>query len=76
MNYGNFGFGGLLMLPIILVLVLWPAWRICAKTGNSGALAILMIIPLVNILVWLYLAFSEWPIERELKQLKGTRGDN
>jgi len=42
-----------------------PAWRIASKAGFPGALSLLMLIPLVNIvLIWVF-AFIKWPAERE-----------
>ena len=67
---GNLGVGELTITLVILCLFAWPAWRVCRKTGNSGLLGVAFLIPVVNIIVWLYLAFSEWPIERELRDLK------
>jgi hypothetical protein len=43
-------------------------WRIAAKAGFSGAASLLMLIPLVNIIVVIYFAFTEWPIERALRE--------
>lgn len=68
--FGSIGLPELLVLAVILLISLvWllPAWRIVGKTGNSGALSLLFFIPFVNIGMLLFLAFSEWPIERELK---------
>jgi hypothetical protein len=73
-NFGNYGVGGFGVIVVMLLLAFWPAWRICAKTGHSGALAIGLLVPVVNIFIWLYLAFSQWPIERELERLKGSPG--
>ena len=56
---------------IVLVIMVW--WRIFSKTGHSGALGLLMFVPFVNLIVLLYLAFSEWPIERHLAQLYAQR---
>ena len=64
-------FYGMGCLAMILGLV--AQWKIFSKTGNSGALSLLMLVPLVGIAVWLWLAFSEWPIERELAALKGRQ---
>lgn len=69
---GKLGLGELIIFLTVIVPSIWLAWRICAKTGNSGALGVGALIPGVNIILVLYLAFSEWPIERELKQLKAT----
>ena len=44
-----------LILPVIAF------WKICSKAGFPGALGLLMIIPIANIILPLYLAFTEWP---------------
>ncbi len=41
-------------------------WQIFAKAGYSGALGLLMFVPIANIVMLCVLAFSEWPIYREL----------
>ncbi len=46
------------ILPVIAF------WKICSKAGFSGALGLLMIIPIANIILPLYLAFAEWPALR------------
>jgi steroid 5-alpha reductase family enzyme len=57
----------ILVVPLILVLILvLPAWKVISKTGNSGALSLLLMIPLVNVVILFYLAYSKWPIEKEL----------
>lgn len=65
--------GSMVFLVILLGVVafgilIW--WRIFSKTGMGGALSLLMLIPLVNIVMMIILAFSEWPVEKELKELK------
>jgi heme/copper-type cytochrome/quinol oxidase subunit 2 len=45
-------------------------WRIFAKAGYSGAMGLLMFVPIANIIVLCVLAFGEWPIYRELYQLR------
>lgn len=44
-------------------------WRIWEKAGYKGIWALLMVIPVVNIAAFLYLAFSDWPVHRFLDQL-------
>jgi hypothetical protein len=57
---GHFGFGLLIGLVVFII----PAWRITAKAGFPGALSLLLLIPLLNIvLIWIF-AFSRWPIEK------------
>lgn len=70
---GNLGFGELLIIAILFCLIVLPFWRISRKAGYPGFLALAYCIPIVNILVLLFFAFSEWPIEREVRELR-TRG--
>ena len=44
-----------IFLPVIAF------WKICSKAGFPGALGLLMIIPIANIILPLYLAFADWP---------------
>ncbi len=50
----------------LLVLAFWAyLWiRIVGKTGNNQWLGLLMIIPIVNLIFMIWLAFSEWPVHR------------
>ncbi len=45
--------------------------RILAKTGYSGALGLLMFVPFANFILLLVLAFGTWPIETEVRRLRG-----
>ncbi|HEY3364431.1 MAG TPA: hypothetical protein VGK74_05210 [Symbiobacteriaceae bacterium] len=68
--------GGILIFVFIFfmaigaVLIVLPYWRIFTKAGYSGALSLLMIVPLANFIMPFVLAFSEWPIEKELNMLR------
>jgi hypothetical protein len=55
---------------LLLALLGWIGWRICAKTGYSGALGLLMLVPVANLVLLLVLAFGSWPIEEELRRLR------
>ena len=57
----------LLMLVSTVLLVAWPAWRICAKAGFPGPLGIMAILPLLNLVLLFILAFAEWPALRDRK---------
>jgi hypothetical protein len=50
----------------LLTVVAW--WKILAKTGNPGPLGLLMWVPLLNVVLLFWLAFSQWPIERRAGQ--------
>jgi hypothetical protein len=68
------GFTELIILAF-LGFIVYVYWKIVAKTGHSGWLSLLMVVPLANFIVMLVLAFSEWPIERELRGLKSPGRD-
>lgn len=53
---------------------IYCAWRLVSKTGNAEWLSLLCLIPGLNIALFLYLVFSEWPIEAELKRYKTPSG--
>lgn len=58
-------------------------WNIFAKAGFSGGRAFLLLIPIVNIIIFVMFAFGDWPARRELEQLRmqaqmhaGNQGPN
>jgi uncharacterized membrane protein YhaH (DUF805 family) len=51
----------LVMLAFVLVIVVFPVWRIVSRTGRSGWWCLLMFIPLVNIVALWIFAFVNWP---------------
>ena len=57
----NLGAQELLILLLMAVVVVWPFWRIFSKAGFTRWLAIGMLLPLVNLALIFYLAFTEWP---------------
>jgi uncharacterized membrane protein len=58
----HYGFG--LSWIVVAVIAVVPFWRICTRVGYSPWLSLLILIPLVNIVFFYYLAFSEWPSQR------------
>ena len=50
---------GIVFLLVIPVYVA-PYWKIFSKAGFSGALSLLMLIPLANLIVLYVVAFSDW----------------
>jgi hypothetical protein len=60
---------------VVVAFMVWVYWRIFAKTGYSGALSLLNLIPGVGSLICvLILAFGRWPIEDELAALRTSGG--
>lgn len=53
-------FGPLMMLVMAVIIIL-PFWFIFSKAGYSKWLSLLMVVPLVNIILLYFLAFSKWP---------------
>jgi len=66
----GFGFPEVLVILAALVFVFLPFYRIFAKAGYAGMLCLTMIVPILNIIMLLFLAFSEWPILKKLKALE------
>jgi bacteriorhodopsin len=56
-------FLGFLVLAFLLALVF-------RKAGYSGFQIILLFVPIVNIAVFVWFALTEWPIQKELRELK------
>jgi len=66
-------FGGKIGLPELFVLFpllclfpVWVAgwWRIFSKAGYSGALSLTMLVPIANLGIFFWFAFTRWPIEK------------
>ena len=64
-------FGGKLGIPELLILgiIFWPVWvigwwKIFAKAGQPGILSLAMLVPILNFILFLWFAFSTWPIEK------------
>ena len=56
----GYGFG-IIPILIILALAVIPYWKIWSRTGHSGAWALLMLVPLANLISLWVLAFKKWP---------------
>jgi hypothetical protein len=67
-----FFFLALIAGAIIFAIFLWGT--IFRKAGYSFWLSLLMFVPLANFIWLLIFAFSEWPIHRELNQLRAMTG--
>ncbi|RJQ50819.1 MAG: hypothetical protein C4521_13595 [Actinobacteria bacterium] len=62
---------GLALLAVvgtaILVVVFWQLYK---KAGYEGGLGLMMLVPFVNVAAMLFLAFSEWPVLKELREAR------
>jgi len=67
------GVAGLVALVVGLGVLVFYAiiwWKIFSKAGYSGALGLLMLVPIANFIMLLVLAFGRWPIHGELDHLR------
>jgi hypothetical protein len=60
-----FGSGRLIVVLILLILVVIPYWKIFGKAGFSSWLALLILVPIVNLVMLYFLAFADWPVLKE-----------
>jgi hypothetical protein len=44
--------------------------KIFSKAGYSWALGLLILVPIADIIIAFYLAFADWPVQKELRKLK------
>jgi len=58
----------IVLASLVLGIIIW--WKIFSKAGYSGALGLLMLVPIANLVMLLVLAFGQWPIQRELEHLR------
>ena len=61
---GSLGLPELLVIVVLIGVIIWPATRICAKAGYPPLLGLVAIIPIGNVFLLWFLAFSEWPALR------------
>jgi hypothetical protein len=63
----SYGFGGSGFIPLVIILALAviPYWKLWSRTGHSGAWALLMLVPIANLISLWVLAFKDWPALRD-----------
>lgn len=62
---GCFTFFIILIALAVSILMVVAFCKIFSKAGYHWALGLLVLVPLGNIIMPLFLAFSEWPIHRQ-----------
>ena len=63
----NIGVPGLIFLLIYVAILVIPFYQLWKRTGHSGWISLLMLVPLVNLVMLYVLAFKAWPIEDKSK---------
>ncbi|MET0863655.1 MAG: hypothetical protein ABWZ98_04925 [Nakamurella sp.] len=62
----------LIIAGIAIWLVFVIAYiKIISRAGYSGWWVLIILVPVVNIIMLLIFAYKEWPIQRELRELRG-----
>jgi len=56
-----FIFVGMLVSIAVSILTVLPFWKICSRAGFPGALSLLMLVPMANMILPFYIAFARWP---------------
>ena len=69
MNGMESGNGFWMLVGLVIVIV--PVWRICTRIGYSGWLSLLVAIPLVNLGLLYFIAFSSWPLDNKVVDNSG-----
>jgi hypothetical protein len=57
-----------ILLSFLIFILVW--WSVFSKAGFSGARSLLLLIPIVNVIIFLIFAFGEWPVHRDLDALQ------
>ncbi len=63
-----------LALLVVIPLKILICCMIFSKAGYCWALGLLMLVPIANIIMVFVLAFGDWPVRRELAELRQLRG--
>jgi hypothetical protein len=66
----NLGIPELIVVLVILLFVLVVWGQIFHKAGHSRWLALLVCVPLANLIVILWFAFSKWSLQSEIERLR------
>ena len=70
---------GVIVIIAVLVGLLVTALQILiyckifSKAGFSWALGLLVLVPIANIIIFVYIAFADWPVQKELRSLKALQ---
>ncbi|MEN6428327.1 MAG: hypothetical protein ABFE13_23500 [Phycisphaerales bacterium] len=67
----------LIVIPFAILgalITVIPFWKICTKAGFPGAMSLLMLVPIANIVLPFYIAFADWPALRQTQGGQGPMG--
>jgi hypothetical protein len=64
------GIFGIALLVLTYVVLAFAFWKFLSKAGLTPAVALLMLVPVVNLGVAVWAAFTEWPALKEVARLR------
>jgi uncharacterized membrane protein YhaH (DUF805 family) len=60
------------LIGLALAVVFFVAYiKIISRAGYSGWWVLVMFVPVLNVVMLLIFAYKQWPIQRELAELRG-----
>jgi len=66
---GAFGFI-IIFYAVLIALATLIYWKVASKAGYPGWYSLGFLVPCLNLVLLILFAFTEWPIERELRELR------
>jgi membrane glycosyltransferase len=70
----RFSAGELLIGLIVLAVAIVGWWKIFSRLGYPGIMGLTMLIPVVNAVAFLWIAFLPWPIEDAMEEARSSSG--
>jgi hypothetical protein len=64
------GVGMILVYLVVLALMCFCYWKVVTKAGYPGYYSLLLFVPCVNLVAFVFFAIKDWPIEEELRRLR------
>ncbi|KKN78576.1 hypothetical protein LCGC14_0348680 [marine sediment metagenome] len=68
MMTNNMWAGHWLWMLMFAIVVVIPVWRICQRTGYPGWLGVQILIPIANLVLLYFIAFSSWTTDKMRNQ--------
>ena len=65
--FGSLGVPELSVVLVVGLLLIWPTWRIFRKAGFPPAVSLAALVPGGIFVLYLFLAFAEWPVHRRAR---------
>jgi hypothetical protein len=62
------------MIVVTNLLSILIFCKIFAKAGYHWAFGLLIVVPIANLIMPFFLAFADWPVQKELRELRQRSG--